>query len=248
MYYLYIDESGDSGDYLDKNKKVIEGSSKFFTLAGIIVNDNEKDRLDNIVRLTIDKYFNQMQLPKKFKLHYHPLRNKRYPYDQLSNEQRKQLADNVFGIIKESECVLLSVTINLEHHCVRYEEKAADPRAYSMLIILERFQDFLEERNEEGIAIYEKFNHQLRRKVDYTMTWLRDALHHRHYKELDNIKGPVKNGDPEKEPILQLSDFFAYATWIRSKTSGKSEDRWQSIKDKYFRLYDGWYRAGNVEI
>ena len=141
MYYLYIDESGDAGDYLNKNYKVIEGSSKFFTLAGVIVSDDEKDKLNNAVESIIDKYFNQTQLPEKFKLHYHPLRNRCRPYDKLSDEQRKQLADDVFDTIKESSCVLLSVTINLQRHCRKYGIPA-DPQAYAMLIMLEDFKIF----------------------------------------------------------------------------------------------------------
>lgn len=58
----------------------------------------------------------------------------------------------------------------------------------------------------------------------------------------------MRNGDPKKEPILQLADFFAYATWIRSTTYEKSEDRWLSIKNHYFRLCEGKFKAGNVEL
>ena len=61
----------------------------------------------------------------------------------------------------------------------------------------------------------------------------------RHYKELSNIRGHVENGDPKTHPILQLVDFFAYATWIKSTTSAKSQDRWQSIKG-FCQAY-GWY-------
>lgn len=247
MYYLYIDESGDAGDYLDKNYKVVEGSSKFFTLAGVIVSYDEKDRLDSAVRSIIDKHFNQTQLPEKFKLHYHPLRNRRHPYDKLSDKQRKQLADDVFNTIKESSCALLSVTINLEHHCKKYGIPA-NPQAYAMLIMLERFQDFLEEKNETGKAIYERFNKKARKKVERTISGLREVLRFRHYKEPSSIRGHVENGDPKTHPILQLVDFFAYATWIKSTTSAKSQDRWQSIKDKYLRLDYGRYKAGNVEI
>lgn len=167
MFLSYFFFFKEAGDYRDKNKKIIKGSSKFFTLAGIILSDDEKNRLDGAIRLTIDTYFDQILLSKKFKLHYHPLRNKCYPYDKLSDKRRKQLADDVFNTINESECFLLSVTINLEYHCDRHKEKASDPRAYSMLAMLVRFQDFLEEKDEKGIAIYENFNHKLRRKVDY---------------------------------------------------------------------------------
>lgn len=244
-YFLYIDESGDPGDYMDKNNQIIKGSSKFFTLAGIIVSKDEKRKMEYETNQLIDTYLNRKQLDKNFKLHYHPLRMKRSPYDKLSAEMRKQLADSVFNIIEKSDCVLLSVTINLERHCKKYSTPA-NPQAYTMLIMLERFQDFLEENNGEGRAIYERFNKKTRKKVERTMAGLRSILSFRHYRELSNIRGHVQNGDPETHPILQLTDFFAYATWI--KRTAKKMDRWSSIKHKYFKLNQGWYIAGNVEI
>lgn len=247
MYQLYIDESGDLGDYLDERYQVIRGSSRFFTLAGIIVSDDEKKRLDDAVRLTIDRYFSGISLPHGFKLHYHPLRNKRDPYDQLSDTQRKTLADDVFDMIRKSNCALLSVTIDLKRHCNKYSIPA-DPQSYAILMMLERFQDFLEENGGIGEAVYERFNKRARKRAERTMAGLREVLRFRHYKELSNISGHIRNGDPKTQPILQLADFFAYATWVRSTTDKKSEERWQSIKGKYFRLDHGWYKAGNVEI
>ena len=63
-----------------------------------------------------------------------------------------------------------------------------------------------------------------------------------------NIKGHVKNGDPKIDPILQISDFFAFSVWIKKTTGGELSDRWNSIKHKYYKLDHGWYKAGNYEI
>ena len=246
-YYLYIDESGDMGNYINKNDQIIKGSSQFFTLAGIIVCDDEQKNMEDKTNNMIDRYFDRGSLDKNFKLHYHPLRNKRAPYDQLSDEMRKQLVDDVFNIIKKSDCFLLSVTIDLERYYRKYDNPV-NPQAYAMLIMLERFQDFLEEKNGEGKAIYERFNKKTRKKVEYAMEELRVSLRLRHYKELSNIRGHVANGDPKIHPILQLVDFFAYVVSIRRTSNFKKEDRWQSIKHNYFRLNESWYKAGNVII
>ena len=165
----------------------------------------------------------------------------------LSDVQRVQLADDMFGIIKGSDCRLLSVTINLERHCKRYVWPA-NPQAYAMLIMLERFQDFLEEWGADGRVVYERFNKRARKKAERTIKELREVLRFRHYKELSNIIGGVENGDPKMFPILQLADFFAYATWIKGTTGNASKDRWSSIKGRYYRLDCGWYKEGNVEI
>ena len=39
-----------------------------------------------------------------------------------------------------------------------------------------------------------------------------------------------------KEPILQLSDFFAYSVLKRARTQGEKQDRWKSISHKYYNL------------
>ena len=225
FYYLYIDESGNTGEYKDKDNPNIDGTSKFFTLAGIIVDRDEQKNMEDKTNNMIDSYFDRESLDKNFKLHYNPLRNKEPPYDQLSDEKRYRLTNDAFNIIKKSDCVLLSVTINLEQHYRKYDNPV-NPQAYAMLIMLERFQDFLEEKNGEGKAIYERFNKKTRKKVEYAMEGLRVSLRLRHYKELSNIRGHVENGDPKIHPILQLADFFAYVEWIRRTTDFKKEDRW----------------------
>lgn len=57
----------------------------------------------------------------------------------------------------------------------------------------------------------------------------------------------MANGDPKTHPILQLADFFACATWIRStmdkdlkKDGGQSGARTWLDQDRY--------EAGNTEI
>jgi len=104
-----------------------------------------------------------------------------------------------------------------------------------------------EENGGVGETAHERFHKRARKRAERAMTGLREVLRFRHYRELSNIRGDVRNGDPKTQPILQLADFFAYAARIGSATDKKSEERWQSIKGKYFRLDHGWYKAGNVE-
>ena len=61
----------------------------------------------------------------------------------------------MFEIICNSPCTLLSVTIDLEAHFRRYRYLAAGPKAYAMLIMLERFQDFLTSKGSQGISMWE---------------------------------------------------------------------------------------------
>lgn len=244
---MYIDESGDEGEYRFKNGQINTGSSKYFTIAGIIVDSVEKEKIEKSTRSLIKRYFKSIQLSDKFKLHYHPLLHNRYPYDQLSRQQCKQLEDEVFHIIKKSDLQLLSATIDLEKHCKKYD-KPHKPKPLTLLLLLNRFQNFLEKRDGTGRAIYEGFGRKERLKTEYAMRRLSRDLNVTEHIGFQNIRRRIENGDPKKYPILQLADFFAYATWRRSTSSYHVADRWESIKGKYYKLDGTADTTGNIEI
>lgn len=246
LYYLYIDESGDTGDYRAPNGTIIEGSSRYFTLGGIIVDDQLRIDFENKVNQLVRETFLDISLPKNFKLHYQPLRQKAYPYDHISDQTRWAIPEKVFSWIRNSNCRLLSVTIDLDKHC-QYE-RPVDPRAYALLLILERFQYFLEDNHETGIAIYEKFNAKLRKKAENELRWLRNIPTFPKPTNFSLLDGKVRNGDPMTEPVLQIADFFAYLPWLKKTTDGKATDKFDSVVDKYYNLGGGTFRKGLVEI
>ncbi len=160
---MYVDESGDPGRPLDQDRNVIHGSSKLFTLAGIIVDGKEKDRIDTNVRDLALSFFSELVV-NTTKIHSHPLLRRAPPYDALSSLDRHHLEDGMFRIIQDSPCTLLSVTIDLVAHFDKYSFPI-NPKAYAMLIILERFQSSLEDKDTRGIVKYERFNKIERKKL-----------------------------------------------------------------------------------
>ena len=244
MFGMYVDESGDPGRPLDQDRNVIHGSSKLFTLAGIIVDGKEKDRIDANVRDLALSFFSE-SVVNTTKIHCHPLLRRAPPYDALSSLDRHRLEYGMFRIIQDSPCTLLSVTIDLVAHFDKYSFPI-NPKAYAMLIILERFQSFLEDKNARGIVKYERFNKIERKKLRGTMNRLRQMLALKHYVEIDNIQGDIQNGNPLKDPVLQLADFFAYATQEMYRTNGDRSRRWDSIREKYHNIDSGYYESGCV--
>lgn len=246
MYYLYIDESGDVGDYRDKIGQTIQGSSRYFTLAGIIVNDVARVQFETEFDKLIAETFDGITLPSNFKLHYQPMRQKQNPYDQLPDELRWNISDSIFRWIQNADCHLLSVTIDLDKHC-QYKNPA-DPRAYSLLLLLERFQYFLEDYGDNGIAIYEKFNSKMRKKAEIEQRWLKQIPSFPVPTSLNLLKEKVRNGDPSKEPMLQIADFFAYVPWIKQMSNGQATRRFYQILTKYYNLGTTPFTTGFVEI
>ena len=247
MHYLYIDESGDYNDYLDPHYTVIPNRSKFFTLGGIIVDEDGKKTLELYFDYIMSKFFNGIRLPANFKLHYNKLRQCTFPYDKL-NEDKRILTDEIFNQIINIDCKLVSVTIDKEKHCKRYTNPV-NPLGYGLYIMLERFQYFLQDHNDEGVVIYERYNSNMRKLVERAQKWLITLAAFPTPINLDKIAKKVINGDPKNEPILQYADFVTYAPWIRSTSEGKCTKRYDRIKHKYYNLdHNSSFKRGNVEI
>ena len=227
------------------NDVTAQSSTKHFTLAGIIVQDRVISTINTHVQNLIQQYFKSIPLDDKFKLHCYPLVKNHPPYDQLPGKGRLRLMDDVFGVILNSRCWLLSATINLEKYFKKgypYE----NPKAYAMLLMLERFQRFLRLNDSAGNAIYERFRSGDRRKIKRTISALYGPLWIPHYADINDMLSNMQNGDPTNEPILQLVDFCAYATFTKHESDCRKQNRWEWIKQKYFGLDDGYYTSGNV--
>lgn len=246
MWYLYIDESGDMGDYPNKNVYLNNKSSKYFTLGGIVVDENTKIDFETKTKALIEKHFGAMELPRNFKLHYHPLRQNVYPYNHLSDEDRWSIPDSIFKCIRESDCKLLAVTLDLEEHCKRYE-RPPHPMAYTLLVMMDRFHHLLKDVDDSGTVIYEKYNSSLRKKVEGQLKWLMNDPRLSSL-SIYNIKGNVRNGDPKEHPILQMSDFFAYLPWNYYTTNRNASDRLSSLTGNFYNLGGDWSKAGFVKI
>lgn len=85
--------------------------------------------------------------------------------------------------------------------------------------MLERFQYFLEDNNESGEAVYERYNSRVRKNVELLHAHLKDSPSFPQYTNFSNIVGSIKDGDPLLEPVLQFADFFAYIPWITRSSS-----------------------------
>ncbi len=138
------------------------------------------------------------------------------------------------------------MTLDLEKYCKNYSIPA-DPMAYTLYLLLERFQYFLEDYHGMGKAIYERFNSKLQKKVE---------LVHKEFSKNPNFPKPtnfirvignVINGDPIEHPILQFADFFAYVPWVKCRYARTR--RYNQIIHKYYKFNSIYLRKrGNYEI
>lgn len=247
MYYLYIDESGVEGITQNPTKRGLDHD--WFTSGGIIVDEKGKATFHAIHdQILQDCFYSKgMPLPSNFKLHYRELRQNQYPYNQLTNQERWSIPNRIFNAINSIDCTLVSATINKMNHVSRYDWPV-NVRAYSLLLTLERFQYFLEEKQVEGKGIYERLTNSMRRCITAELQKLRETRNFPFFSNLDKIKGKIVNGNPIHDKVLQFSDFFVYAPHIKSVNNHRTQKRWLEIRDKYYNLNGGWNRRGYVVI
>ena len=224
-------------------------NNRWFTTGGIITNSEGKKQFEAAYEQIVKTYFinRGISLSPEFKLHYHELRQNTCPYDQLSCEDRENVANDVFEHINNIDCRIVSATIDKFSHRKKYS-RPINVRAFTLLICLERFQYFLDEHQSEGSVIYEKFSRSQRIKITREMEYFQSIPNSPCPTNLPNIKGSVINGNPLQEKILQFSDFVVYAPYRYAVTEGGDDKRFNQIKDKYYNPNGPWGKKGYVKL
>jgi hypothetical protein len=249
LYTLYLDESGDEGNFDTDQEEGKGGSSRYFTLGGIIVDDSIvpefRKRMDEILL----KYFPNIDYFDKFKLHYTDLRESRYPFDKMAGIKKKEIADEIFNTVNSIDCFLLSVTIDLYDHCKKYSHRMPlKPRAFSLILIKERYQYFLKEKGSRGRIIYEEYDCSLRKQVKFGYDYL-NQIGFYFYTTLENIEGDIIDGDPLEEVVLQFADFTVYPAYRFCKSHNRDRRRFDEISNKYYNLnHRHKSRRGNLHV
>ena len=234
MYYFYIDESGVEG--LSGNQSTRNMDDDWFSSGGIIVHEEDIRKFDEKYEDIKEEFFIKkgIDVPQNFKLHYRELRQEQPPYNELTRPEIGQLANSVFNAIKSIECKVVSASINKKNHLSKPYPYTANVRSYSLLLCLERFQYFLEDMNDEGIGIYERYTKSMRKKMTKDMKNLREDTNFRFFTNLDKVKGKIRYGEPFEEKVLQFSDFFIYAPHIRLVTNCRLDNRFEEIRSEYY--------------
>lgn len=248
MYYLYLDESGVEGLSSNPAKKSLDDD--WFTSGGIIVSENKVNEFEVSHAEIIHEFFTKrgVSLSEDFKLHYREARQRHGYYAHLSEREIGELSNAVFNTVKKIDCKLVSASINKRTHCNKSYRYTANVRAYSLLLCLERFQYFLEENKEEGIAIYEKLTNSMENNIQKDLKNLRELTKFPFFTNLDKIKGKIRNGEPVKEKVLQFSDFVVYPVHILFYTNRKCSNRFNEIYEKYYNNKGNWKTNGCVYI
>lgn len=239
LFTLFLDESGDDGDYYNILGSPIQGSSKFLTVGGIMVQDKNIQRFESLHKTILEKYFvdKGIELESNFKLHYSSLKRNKKPYNRFNFEEKCELAHDIFEGFQNIDSSLFFCTIDIKNHCDRYT-KPVNPKSYALLVCYEKFEMFKDEQSSSGKVVYEEFNH-IRHKVGEDLKTLFSYNTFPNPLNLSNIEKNIISGKPSKYPILQFADFIANCIWSKYEYPNHIHDRFNLLLSKMKKFSNG---------
>lgn len=217
VYILYLDASGDPGKYRIVN-------SKHFVLAGIACKPKVTFKCSEKLSDLIEQYFpNPLIRPKK--LRYYNLIHNKYPWNTID---RKNFADDFFDLILSYETTIFSMIIDKEAHWEQYAYPIP-PYNLTLEMMMGRYQWFLERNKDIGIVVSDRESRGLMKALleIFESFKERGTL----YKELKNLVDTIFFAPSYTCPILQATDFCAYAVF--SKYEHNKTDRYNQIKSNF---------------
>ena len=206
MYVLYLDESGNHGE------------ASYFVLAGLAVFEREIHWFSQDLDSLQEEFLPEESKPVLF--HASPLRggaNARLeePWNRLTVEQRRDLKNRVYDIIRNRQGVLFACAVEKELASIRSE----DPYELAFEDLVSRFDKFLSRLNRQadidgrepqrGLVVLAQSNYQ------QTIALLAQRMSQQgtRWGSLHNIADVPLFAPAQDTRLLQYADFCANAIY-----------------------------------
>lgn len=236
-YFLYLDESGDSGWPQDYGGA---SPNRHFIYAGLVVDGEQNYQLRMGVEDIIQRYF-PLQMERPEELHYADLIHNKGTYGDLTNDEAKSMADDVFDLIKDVEPILMGTVVDKRRMRDRYGKDAFPPKRYGFRATVDRFNMHLEANDAVGTVTIDVadrgFDRKLRQLVyDAQDSGIEIAGSRKDSSKVPHIMDTITMSPSEMSPGIQIADYVAYVT--RHEHEYGDSDRYQEI-EHLFRDPDG---------
>jgi hypothetical protein len=150
-YRLYIDETGNSDLTSSDNP-----NHRYLSLTGVAI---ELGYVESVI-------FPELEVLKSTYFRSHPddpvvlhrkeMVNQKHPFEALGEEQiRNRFNKDLLAMLERWEYTVITVLIDKLEHKQKYSSWQFDPYHYGLMIMIERYVLFLEEKNAKGDAMAE---------------------------------------------------------------------------------------------
>jgi hypothetical protein len=235
MYFFYLDESG----HIDYKSNV-----RFYVLTALAIKADDWEFVQEQMFDLKRKVFNRRNVA-----HYEiksnwlrqPKERARIDYlAKLSPEALTFLGDGLYEVILDQSCpkTIISIVINKDAMLKTYGQAAEHPNLYAYRLLLERISLFLNDKNENGIVICDRYANQ----TDDLLNQNHVHTHHAggySWKKLKNIKENLFFVDSKFNNLIQLADICSYNVFRAFRFDEPNYPYFQKILP-LFRKVDGY--------
>jgi len=233
MYLMYIDESGDTATLNQDGKK-------FLVLAGCIIEDVKSKEIESNFRQIKYKYYQNydIEIKSNFLRYANPELSEDSPLKLNSKEKYDELEKDLSNFLKKSDASLYSIVIDKQSYWNQYP--AQNPYNIAYVFLLERFQNFLTERESLGICIIDPregqtekhfFGNELNILHD-KMRWNDGVI----WKKCTNIIEKLLFSQSDKTIGIQIADLFCYPIFNVFEYNKTKEDYWRFKELSWLKL------------
>jgi len=231
---MYIDESGNTVSFQEDGTKIL-------VLAGCIISEEDKIRIECKFREIKEKYyFNaDIEIKSNFLRYANPdILGIDSPIKLHSREKYDALEKDITEFLKEININLISIVIDKKAYWERYP--AQNPYDAAYIFLLERFQAFLEYKNSLGLCIIDPREGTVEKKhidkeldkVHNLVRWTDDGF----WKKCPRIIERILFSSSDLTVGIQICDLYCYPIFNIFEYNKKKGDYWRFDKLSYLKL------------
>lgn len=235
MYLMYIDESGDTIPLTQKGKK-------FLVLTGAVIHEAEIPKIEEQFRAIKDKYYQDpdVEIKSNFLRYANPDLSEDSPIKLNDRQKYDELEKEMANFCKEILVTLLSVVIDKTGFWQQFP--AQNPYDQAYILLLERFQKYLEEQNGLGICIIDPREGQVEKSfIGQDL----DRIHNRLRFEESELGRKIPNvverllfSTSDKTIGIQIADLFCYPIYHMFEYDKKPGEYWRYDELSEAKLYN----------
>ena len=243
MYIVFIDESGQPGGFDKKSNKLVENTSKYFTLAGFMI---EADKI-----LDVESKLRDIKLKYTLNPIHEVKWHTTYSKLGLNFEQYKNMKLEIINIISQYKNSVVGIVIDKEE-CYRQKEyikNANDLYAVALHLLMERYCMEITKINGRNTTIpaimladsrQSLNNNKLDRELQ--IAYLRAKNMGTHFVKFPNFCESIVFVDSDYFSGIQLADFCAGA--IHKKYEDGKEEFFNELIPAIASKKDNIYGPG----
>ena len=231
MYFLYVDGSGQTAI------KHSSDNNGLYILSGVIVHERDWKKIENDLNTLKKEIFPELD-PESWELHASAIWNNRDFFTEeklkLNFAKKQEIFSKVLDLICNSEITLINIIIFKDLMKDRYP--APQPMEYSWTFLVERFEHFLKQHQEEpnnGLLFVDS-SQKIPESEIKNVVWrlVRNGSYWQRVEYV--IEDPIFTKSHLRN-LIQLADMIAYVIHKHYRHDLQFKDWFEGLKPKMYQ-------------